>query len=148
MANEFNYLLSLSILHPSMDAKEISVQLHHLRPKIEVTAGDVALDGNGNPFIPQRKIFSTHWSHHFFSDSMIDSGSKPLNQGISDAVASLQNQREFFNSILEEGTIHFFIGIFAKTLCAADIIHASTMMKCAVLGIDLRLDYYGPENLE
>jgi hypothetical protein len=145
MANEFNYCVSLSIVHPSVDAAGITKVITILRPRIETTAGTARRGKGGKPLSPSRMSPLSHWCADLHREEKLYSGSKPFSEFLLEQANKLEPYRDLFVQLRQEGAVTFMIGLFSKSNCAADVLKADMLRKCGDLGIDIELNYYAPE---
>lgn len=145
MANEFHYSVSLSVVHPTADAKMITAAMKDdLAPKIETTAGSESRGNDGKPRSPRRTAALSHWSADLHGEERIYSSAKPISDFVLEQLTRLEPHRELFKQLRQNGEVFLVIGWFSESNHSAGVLSAEALKKCGDLGIDIELDFYGP----
>lgn len=147
MANEFHYCVGLSIVHASIDPKRITEAITELRPKIESMAGTERRARDGRPAIPRRTAQLSHWLAELHDEKKIYSGDRDIGEFILERLTDIDVQRHqsLFAEIRKEGRVQLSIGWFSESNHSATLLSADLLKKCGELGIDIELNFYGPD---
>jgi hypothetical protein len=143
MANEYYYCVSLSIIHPRVDPKSITTSIKTLDPKIEVMAGTERRRKDGTPVIPSRTAALSHWLADLHAEERLYSGTTPISEFILEKLADLETCRDLFAEIRQEGEVALVIGWFSHAGYSAGVLNAAALKKCADLGLNIELNFYG-----
>jgi len=146
MANEFYYCVSLSIVHPTIDPAQITRAITGLRPRIETMAGTERRGRDGTPVVPSRKVALSHWLADLHDEEKLYSGETPISDFLLEQSTALEVHRELFAHLREGGEVTFVIGWFSVSNHSAEALKAEALKKCGDLGIDIELNFYGPED--
>src|SRR5262245_13878280 len=145
MANEFYYSVSLSIVHPSIDPNVITAAIPGLRPTISTMAGSESRYPDGTLRVPPRKAQLSHWLAELHEQERIYSADMPIAHFITTKVDELTRHRELFRQIRADGgKVAFMIGWWSIGRHSAETLCTETLAKCADIGVDLELNFYGP----
>jgi hypothetical protein len=137
MANEFDYSVSLSILHPSVDPKVITAAITELHPSIEALAGSDRRDREGKIITPPRKTMYSHWLAYLHPEERLFSGDVPLSEFIEMRVGELKRHRDLFHELGKEGGVTLVLALYSKGNHAADVLYADALKQCADLGVNI-----------
>ena len=143
MANEFYYSVSLSIVHPTVDPKSITRSMTPLSPSIETMAGTEKRTKDGALIIPVRKAALSHWLAELHDEDRLFSGDKPIDDFLLDELKKLEEHRELFRQLQQEGRVALLIGLFSISNYSAFRLGAGTLFQAGDLGIDLEFNFYG-----
>lgn len=146
MAFEFYYCVSLSIVHPTIDPRKITEAIPSLHPRIEVMAGTERRGRDGKPLIPRRAAAVSHWLADLHQEEKLYSGAKPMSDYVLERLTELEKHRSLFAHLREEGEVVLRIGWFSVSNHSAEALKAATLRKCGDLGIDMELNFYGPND--
>ena len=138
MLNGFEYCASLHIEHPQLDPDVVSHTLK-LAPRRTHRVGDAPQTPKGNalPGVYQTGCWSA---------DLLTRDGEELAEFLTRITGDLDPAKEFLRRIVDEGgSIQCFIGVFANR-CCDNLLPAKLLSTLGQLGIDLRLDFYGPEN--
>jgi hypothetical protein len=144
MANEFSYIVSLSILHPTVDPKWITGSLSGWTPKIEVMAGTEKVGKGGKPLVPSRKAPLSHWLAELHEEERLHSGSRPISEFLFEQLAKLEGYPDVLSHLKEEGRITLILDWFGDSNYSAETLPADVLRKCGELGIDMEINMYCP----
>jgi hypothetical protein len=142
MANEFDYSVCLSILHPSVDPKVITSEIAELSPVIEALAGSIRRDREGRIITPPRQTMYSHWLAELHPEERLFSGDVPLSEFIALRLGELERHRDFFHEMNKEGVVTLIIALFTKSNHAAGVLYVDALTQCAELGISVEIDIY------
>ena len=141
MANEFDYSVSLSIVHPRMDPRRITATISSLRPRIETSAGSARRGKDGKLLIPRRAAALSHWLADL-QEGKLNSKVTPISAFISEQLTRLEHHRDFLREIRKDGDVVFRIGWFSSSNYSAGVLEAEVLKKCGDLGIDIEINCY------
>lgn len=135
--NDYRYVASLCIQHPTMDADFISRAIPFV-PKRICNVGERKRDPRGK--LREGVYDGTYWTAKLQT---------PANNDVSEFLWLLNEQlapcREFLTKLSSSGgKTEVLFGLFADRCCDFAL-PASLLANLASAGIGLRLDYYGPE---
>lgn len=142
MANEFDYSVSLSILHPSFDPKVITAAITELYPAIEALAGSDRRDREGKIVTPPRKTMYSHWLAYLHPEDRVFSGDVPFSEFIRMRLGELMRHRDLFHELDKEGEVNLVIALYSKGNHAADVLYADALKQCADLAVNIELNIY------
>lgn len=142
MANEFDYSMSLSIVHPSVDPKVITGVITEFHPTIEALAGSERRDRQGKIVTPPRQTVYSHWLAYLHAGERLFSGDIPLSEFIAMRLSELERHRDLFHELNKEGEVTLRTALYTKGNCAADVLYADVLKQCADLGVNIELNIY------
>jgi hypothetical protein len=142
MANEFEYSVSLSIVHPSIDPKNITAELTELHPVIQAFAGTERRDRQGRLVKPARKTMYSHWLAELHAEERLFSGDVPVSEFIVTRLCALERHRDMFLELDKEGEVTLVIALYCKGNYSAEVLYAHALKQCGDLGINIELDIY------
>src|SRR5262245_18174556 len=112
MANEFDYSVCLSILHPSVDPKAITSAITELHPVIEAVAGSDRRDREGRIILPTRQTMYSHWLADLHPQRRLFSGDVQLSEFIVMRLSELERHRDLFHELNKEGEVTLMIALY------------------------------------
>lgn len=135
--NDYRYVASLHVQHPSIDADTITRSIP-FKPDRVCKLGDPKRTPNGKPL--SGHYDQTHW--HVKLET-------PADGDVTDFLRLLCERlsrcREFLGQLDDSGgRAEIFIGLFADRCCDFEL-PSSLLADLASAGLSLRLDYYGPD---
>ncbi len=136
--NDYRFVASLQIKHPTIEPSEITDALK-LVPKTAKTRGDRRRRPVGG--LQAGNYEDNYWTAELEIIDGHDIADFLLNLIDRQGESALEFTRRIYAS---GGSTSIFIGIFARSLCDFEI-PACTLSKLGDAGIAVRLDYYGPE---
>jgi len=142
MANEFDYSVSLSILHPSVHPKAITAAIRELRPIVESLAGSDRRDRKGQIILPPRRSMYSHWLADLHPEKRLFSGDVPLSDFIAMHLVELERHQGLFHELSKEGEVTLMVALYTKGNHAAGILCADALRQCAELRVNIELDIY------
>lgn len=148
MANEFYYCVSLSIVHPSVDPKSITMAITTFHPRIESMAGSERRRKDGTLVVPHRKVALSHWLADLHEEKRLFSGDKPISDFILSQLEKLEVNAELFTQLRQQGMVALTIGLFGESNYSAVVMSADMLKKCGSLGLDIELNCYGSLTLQ
>jgi hypothetical protein len=128
--NDYEYDASLHITGSTISARELSARFRR-EPTRSHERGDA------------RRTSGVYESAYWSVDLVAKAG-----ESYDEFLASFCTEFEEFRELLKEirqsgGCMELFMGLFATRCCDASISHEE-LLRLGQLGIDLRLDFYGP----
>jgi hypothetical protein len=146
VANEFYYSLSLSIVHPTIDPLWVTQAIPTLHARIESMAGTERRGKGGEPIVPSRKSMLSHWLADLHQGTKLYSGAKPISDFILEKITELEQYRNVFAHLGQEGKVALIVGWFSEGNHSADVLSAEALRKCGDLGIDIEINFYSPDD--
>jgi hypothetical protein len=145
MANDYYYSVSLSILHPSIDPKDITAAITELHPTIEAKAGSIRRNRDGEVIIPPRHARYSHWLADLHPGEQLFSGDVVFSAFLLLWLGKLEHYRSFFSQLREEGEVTLVIAWYSIANYSAEMLPANALKKCGELGLNIELNlYWGP----
>jgi len=139
----FHYCVALDIVHPSADPKSISATITGFRTTNETNVGTDRRTQDGMHIEPRRKAKLTHWAAELHDEERMSSGALKLSAFIRGQLPKLQQYRDLFLELGQEGDVVLRIGWFSDTNHSAELLDAETIQLCGELGLGIELNFYG-----
>lgn len=141
---EFNFCVSLEVVHPSIDPKTITQRIKGVRVTNETMAGSERHTRDGRPIEPRRRAMLTHWGAELHDGPRLYSGNVDLAEFVNGELDKLQQYREFFREVSLEGEVFLRIGWFSESNHSAARLSSNLLKRCGDIGLGMELDYYAP----
>lgn len=136
--NDYRYVATLHVEHPSIDADIISQSIP-FRPDRICKIGETKQTPHGKPLLGHYD--QTYW--HATLETPTDGDVTNFLRLLCDRLA---RSREFLAQLDDTGgKVEVFIGLFADRCCDFEL-PWSLLADLASARVGLRLDYYGPSN--
>jgi len=142
---EFHYCVSLDIVHPSADPKSISARITGFRITNESMAGAERRTRDGTIIHRCRKAKLTHWAAELHDEKRLFSGTLELSEFIRQKLSELQEYRDLFLELGEEGEVVLRIGWFSDTSHSAELLDTEILRRCGEAGLGIELNFYAPD---
>jgi hypothetical protein len=144
MAWDFRFQLNLELIHASEDPQRFTSVLSTLAPTYTARAGEQKVVRSGNVRVVQRSV----WRARLHDEKYLHSTSDNLESVLENALELLTPYSGLFHEIKEGGYAYLQLVWFADSIHSVTVIPAKILATCGTAGLDLDIEFYGPNSSE